>query len=227
MSTITAEEFSRILSEALTQAQPTGVATSADVQQTTEAVQQTTEAVQAVQQELNNVADIMNPYRGMTREQLVDEFARMGMQTYAGLTNATREELNRRLNFVKLIEEQAEVMTAYQQRAPNYIPQSAQRLSLDTFVQYGARTPRGIPTDARFTFLPRSIPPAVVKLNRTTGVYELTQGGVTDYAKQWADANRWALSGGAYSDEMRELRKIRIDIERGKKQRFVGKAYKV
>jgi hypothetical protein len=214
MTTITAQEFAQIMRDAIAQIQPAAPAAPAapaqapdvfvdvDTQGVIEAAEQTTQAV-------NSVANIMNPYRDLTREQLVEEFKRMGIRQYQAFDTNTQQELSRKLNFVKLLDEQADVMAAYRERTPGYVPRDMQRLSVDTYASFGQRTARGIPLDAKYMYLPKSIPAATIKFNQKTGMYEMSQDGITDFAKAWRDAERWALSGGSYSDEMKALRKIR------------------
>lgn len=166
--------------------------------------------------EIASVGDIMNPYRNMPREQIVEEFKRLGVSNWAALGRDTQEVLSRKLNFVKALEEQAEALAAYQQIRPSYIDPTFVRSSFDTFVNTHKSSVRGVPIHQTYKYIIPSIPHAVVKLNPKTGMYDLIQGPTTDHAKNWRDAERWALMGGDYADEMTELRKIRQKTERRK-----------
>lgn len=232
MTTITAQEFAQIMRDAIAQIQPAApavqqapeapdVIVDVDTQGIIAATEQATEAV-------NSVANIMNPYRDLTREQLVDEFTRLGYGNWAALGSDTQQELSRKLNMVKAIEEQAEAMIAYKQLNPRYIESGFERRAFDIFVKNTALSANGKPLGQTFAYVPQQIPRATISFNQKTGMYDLSQNGVVDHVKNYKDAEKWALMGGDYAEELRELRKIRQLTERREiKRPFVFQARKI
>lgn len=233
MATITAQEFADILSQSLAGLAQQTQATQEQIAQTQAQQAQATQelleqGLQGVSQAVESVADIMNPYRGLTRQEILDEFRRIGFTNLSTLSADTLEVLTRKLNMAKAIDEQAEALEAYKTRTPAYIASDFSRSSFDTFVKTTEVSRTNTPLEQTYKFIPREIPEAHIKFIPERGLYELRQAGKVQYVKSFRDAERWALMGGEYATEMKELRRIRAMTERREVEKhIIFKARKV
>lgn len=236
-NTITAQEFAQIMRDAIAQIQPAAAAAPVV---NVEAPAAPVVNVQppdvlfpdmdfsALEQQVASVSDYLNPYRNMTVPQIEDEFRRIGLQNFRALPSDTQTSLSRQLNMVKSLDEQARALALYQTRTPDYISSDYSRISFDTFRKSGPMSPRGLPLEQSYKYLFKDVPEARIKFNPQTAMYEMTQDGKRLFAKDFRDAERWALMGGNYADAVKTLRDVRQKTEKREiDDRIIFKARKV
>lgn len=174
-----------------------------------------TQQNEVIQRGFDNVSNYMNPYRNMDKRQMVEEYEKLGFKYLGSMDKETIDDLSKKLNFAKEIELQSKALVEYKLNNPPYIEKGFDRLNFDTFSKVNKENPRdGTPLSKTYKFIQKGIPEIKIQFNSQTGVYDAIQGKESFSTRHYKDMDRWALSGGYYSSELKELRKIRIGQEK-------------
>lgn len=167
------------------------------------------ETTQQLTQQINNVNDYLSPYRNKTKEDIINEYERIGILYYDNLDNATKKDLGDKLDFIKKIEIQSKALNEYKKNNPPYIEKDYIRSGFDMFYKIGETAPNNTPLNKSYKFI-QKIPDINIKFNPKTGFYDCTQGKEKYIAKNYRLADKWATLGGFYTFELQQLRTIKI-----------------
>jgi len=163
-----------------------------------------------VQNAIVNSAAYLNPYARLSDDQLRDKFKEMGFAHYQYLVEQDKGNALRKLNIITEMQPYAQNILDYNRGRQMYADDGFQREAFDIFVKTTKRTPRGVPLEQTYRYLPKSIPEAHVKFDGK--LYQLTQGGTKMAMKNYRDIQRLALQGGEYAQELNTFREIRKGI---------------
>ena len=172
----------------------------------------------------NTIGEYINPYRNMSREQVIDEYNRIGGLYLESIIPETKEDIAKKVNLYKEIKAQSEALVDYQTNKPYSIEKGYSRLGFDTFI----KTISENPMDQKFKFIQKSIPEVHLKFNPDKSRFEVKQGNEIQLEKNYKIAKQFALKGAFYQDELKELRNAKNAIEKRIDRRcFVIKARKL
>jgi hypothetical protein len=205
---------------------------SAGVEMISEDIQKQTEVITNVGNEIgrqigyqtNTIGEYINPYHNKTREQVIQEYNRLGGLYLESLTPETKEDIVKKVDMLKAIKAQNEALVDYQLNKPYSIERGYNRLGFDTFI----KTISENPMNQSFKFIQKSIPEITLKYNPNTSRFEVKQGSDIQLEKNYNKAKEFAIKGGFYQDELKELRNAKSAVEKRVENRcFVIKSRKL
>lgn len=167
---------------------------------------------QNIAQQLDNVGDYLQPLRNKTKEEIINEYERIGSLYFSSLHEDTREDLMKRLDMLKSMNAQAKALAEYKRSNPPYIEKDFTRAGFDMFYKVGDTTPNNMPLYKKYKFI-QKIPDITISFDPKTGLYKCNQGSDTYIARNYKTADKWATLGGFYNAELSELRKMKIKME--------------
>jgi hypothetical protein len=209
---------------------------SEDIQKQTEVIsediQKQTEVITNVGNEIgrqigyqtNTIGEYINPYHNKTREQVIQEYNRLGGLYLESLTPETKEDIVKKVDMLKAIKAQNEALVDYQLNKPYSIERGYNRLGFDTFI----KTISENPMNQSFKFIQKSIPEITLKYDPNKSRFEVKQGSDIQLEKNYNKAKEFAIKGGFYQDELKELRNAKSAVEKRVENRcFVIKSRKL
>lgn len=167
---------------------------------------------QNIAEQLDNVGDYLQPLRDKTKEEIINEYERIGSLYFSSLQEDTREDLMKRLDMLKSMNAQAKALAEYKRSNPPYIEKDFTRAGFDMFYKVGDTTPNNMPLYKKYKFI-QKIPDITISFDPKTGLYKCNQGSDTYIARNYKTADKWATLGGFYNAELSELRKMKIKME--------------
>lgn len=182
---------------------------SAGVEMISEDIQELGETITT---QFNKVSDYLQPLRNKTKEEIINEYERIGSLYFSSLKEDTREDLMKRLDILKSMDAQAKALAEYKMSNPPYIEKDFTRAGFDMFYKVGDTTPNNIPLYKKYKFI-QKIPDIVISFDPKTGLYKCNQGNEIYVARNYKIADKWATLGGFYNAELTELRKMKIKME--------------
>ena len=155
----------------------------------------------------------MQPFRNKTKEEIIQEFSKIGNSYLQNLNDDTKEDLLRRLDFEKALQVQAKALADYKMNNPPYIEKDFNRIGFDTFYKIGDTSYNGTPLSKEYKFIQKEIPKISIRFDPKTGFYKCKQDNDVYIAKNYSIADKWALKGGFYEYELTKLREMKIKME--------------
>lgn len=161
----------------------------------------------------NSVSYYMQPFRNKSKEEIVNEFKKIGNTYMQNMNDDTKEDLLRRLDFEKAIQAQAKALSDYKLNNPPYIERDFTRAGFDLFYKVGDTSYNGTPLSKEYKFIQKEIPKISIRFDPKTGFYKCKQGEDVYIAKNFSVADKWSLKGGFYEYELSKLREMKIKME--------------
>lgn len=159
-----------------------------------------------------NSASYLNPFMGMTQEQIKREFVKRGLDVYYDMSKSDLVRAAEKLKIIDEMEPYCDAILNEITGRPMYVDEGFQRKAFDVFVKTDKLNPQGIPLQQTYRYIPKSIPEARVKFDGK--LYNLIQGGTKMAMKNFRDIERIALKGGDYSAELQVMRNIKQNMEK-------------
>ena len=159
-----------------------------------------------------NSASYLNPFMGMTQEQIKREFVKRGLDVYYDMSKSDLVRAAEKLKIIDEMEPYCDAILNEITGRPMYVDEGFQRKAFDIFVKTKKTSDKGVPLDQTYRYIPKSIPEARVKFDGK--LYTLIQGGTKMTMKNFRDIERIALKGGDYSAELQVMRNIKQNMEK-------------
>ena len=167
---------------------------------------------------MNKMSDFMNEYRGMTREELINEYEKFGVNYIQNSKEEeSTEDLLRKIDFMKSLKKQSEVLADLKYNRKSTVEEGYNRITWDMFEKLSnEKLKNGTPFETIIKYI-QGIPNSKIKFSKDDGKFNVIQEKDSQKFNTYKEAKRFAESGSFYSRDLRILRKINNEFEKKKK----------